>query len=361
MAANTTIPHDIMLNIFSRLPAKSICRFRCLSKLWSRIFSTTYFLNSVNSQLHRKPDEQSVIFITRPREIIKTIDKIQLNAVSRTIDFKPSHGWFKILGSCDGLILLQTFECRVFLINPVTVEILEVPPATENRIRTHKYGFGYDPWNDEYKIVEARYSMPFVEKSKMAVEVYNVKQRVWKRVEDSPFIPSPSRYSHSAYLNGKIHWLVEKTVEAGDGYSTIAAFDLASEAFKEIPLPSGISLNRIIWQCKLVVFEGWLCIVESKCDSKNDIWIMKQYEVAESWTKYTFFGDFFGKNLKPLCSIKDDEMLLSSLNKLQVYNFNELSLRDAVIDAGPHTVVYDEAWPFVGSILSPSVGSRLSE
>ncbi|EYU38102.1 hypothetical protein ABFS82_06G156300 [Erythranthe guttata] len=356
MAANTTIPHDIMLDIFSRLPAKSICRFKCLSKVWSRMFSTTYF---VNSQLHRKPDEESVIVISR--ENIQTIDNIQLNAVSRTIDFKPSHDWFRILGSCDGLILLQTFECRVFLINPVTVEILEVPPATENRIRTYKYGFGYDPCNDEYKIVEARYSMPFVEKSKMAVEVYNVKHGFWKRVEDSPFIPCPTRNSHSAFLNGKIHWLVEKTVEAGDDYSTIAAFDLASEAFKEIALPSGISLNRIIWQCKLVVFEGCLCIVESKSNSENDIWSMKQYGVAESWIKYTFFGDFFGKNLKPLCSIEDgDEILLSSLNKLQFYNLNELSLRDAVIDAGPHTV-YEEAWPFVGSILSPSVGSRLSE
>ncbi|KAL8051588.1 hypothetical protein ABFX02_06G157400 [Erythranthe guttata] len=279
------------------------------------MFSTTHF---VNSHSDRKPDEESVIFISRSREKIQTIDKIEFNAVSRPIEIKPTHDWFKVLGSCDGLILLQTFECRIFLINPVTVEILEVPPATENRRRTYKYGFGYDPSNDEYKIVEARYSKPPIEKSNMnmAVDVYYVNQGFWKRVEDSPV--------HSV---------------------TIAAFDLAREVFDEIPLPSGISLKRIIWRCKLVVFEGCLCLVESKCNSENDLWTMKEYWVAESWTKYTFFDG--------------DEMLLSSLNKLQFYNLKELSLRDDLIDAGPDTV-YDEAWPFVGSIISPSVGSRLS-
>ncbi|KAL7109195.1 hypothetical protein ACP275_06G160100 [Erythranthe tilingii] len=181
--ANPTIPHDIMLDIFSRLPAKSIGEFRCLSKLWRKIFSTTHF---VNSHFDRKPDEESVIFISRSREKIQTIDKIEFNAVSRPIEIKPTHDWFKVLGSCDSLILLQTFESQIFLINPVTVEILEVPPATEKRRRTYKYGFGYDPSNDEYKIVEARYSKPPIEKSNMAVDVYYVNQGFWKRVEDSP-------------------------------------------------------------------------------------------------------------------------------------------------------------------------------
>ncbi|KAL1205014.1 putative F-box protein [Cardamine amara subsp. amara] len=40
-----SIPTDLILEIFSRLPAKSVARFRCLSKLWWSMLSRPYFTN----------------------------------------------------------------------------------------------------------------------------------------------------------------------------------------------------------------------------------------------------------------------------------------------------------------------------
>ncbi|CAA7045649.1 unnamed protein product [Microthlaspi erraticum] len=39
----TTIPTDLIIEIFSRLPGKSIARFRCLSKLWSSTLRRPFF------------------------------------------------------------------------------------------------------------------------------------------------------------------------------------------------------------------------------------------------------------------------------------------------------------------------------
>ncbi|KAL8051585.1 hypothetical protein ABFX02_06G157000 [Erythranthe guttata] len=283
--ANPDLPEDILLEIFSQLPAKSIGK--C-----------------------------SLIFISESLAI-HTIDKIEYDAVSRPIEIKPpQHKWYRVVGSCDGLVLLQTNESGIFLLNPVTLQLTKVPPATEKTRNTHKYGFGYDSSIDEYKIVEA------------------VKRRIWKRVDDSPYIPCPLGRNHGAFLNGAIHWLADKLVVSGDGYSTIAAFDLACEVFDEIPLPSGISLEQIVWRCELVVFDSCLCLVESKWNSENDLWTMKEYGVAESWAKFSFRGIFCWKYLKPVCYIEDGEiMLLSSSENLDFYNLKERTMRDDIVDS----------------------------
>ncbi|XP_020866668.1 F-box protein At1g31080-like isoform X2 [Arabidopsis lyrata subsp. lyrata] len=38
-----SIPIDLILEILSRLPSKSIARFRCLSKLWGSMLRQPYF------------------------------------------------------------------------------------------------------------------------------------------------------------------------------------------------------------------------------------------------------------------------------------------------------------------------------
>ncbi|ESQ33461.1 hypothetical protein EUTSA_v10009794mg, partial [Eutrema salsugineum] len=39
-----TIPMDLIPEIFSKLPAKSMARFRCVSKLWGSIHRRLFFV-----------------------------------------------------------------------------------------------------------------------------------------------------------------------------------------------------------------------------------------------------------------------------------------------------------------------------
>uniref|UniRef100_A0A0D3AH10 F-box domain-containing protein n=2 Tax=Brassica oleracea TaxID=3712 RepID=A0A0D3AH10_BRAOL len=39
------IPEDLMIEIAARLPAKSVMRFKCISKFWSSLPLSTHFCN----------------------------------------------------------------------------------------------------------------------------------------------------------------------------------------------------------------------------------------------------------------------------------------------------------------------------
>ncbi|CAN6816846.1 unnamed protein product, partial [Brassica oleracea var. botrytis] len=56
------IPLDLALEILSRLPAKSIMRYRCVSKLWSSSITLTYFINSFASRSSKQPRSLLLIF-----------------------------------------------------------------------------------------------------------------------------------------------------------------------------------------------------------------------------------------------------------------------------------------------------------
>ncbi|CAH8355504.1 unnamed protein product [Eruca vesicaria subsp. sativa] len=56
------IPFDLTLEILSRLPAKSIMRYRCVSKLWSSFTTLPSFINSFTSRSTSRPPRLLLTF-----------------------------------------------------------------------------------------------------------------------------------------------------------------------------------------------------------------------------------------------------------------------------------------------------------
>ncbi|KAL8051773.1 hypothetical protein ABFX02_06G170600 [Erythranthe guttata] len=338
--ANPFIPDEILLEIFSRLPAKSIVKYRSLSKKWRTILSTKHF---VKSHLARKPHQESFIYISSEYLTVHSIDKIEGAAavVSRKIELPNK--CMRVVGSCDGLVLLRNDEGGIFLLNPVTLQFASVLPASPTQALIHfKFGFGYDSSVDDYKIF--RYYVRDLIVPGVFLDVYYVRGGFWKSVENPAYIPNHFEIGHGAFLNGAIHWLATKPVELD---YRITAFDFAREVFDEIPLPIRIDEDGIVLRYKLVVFDGCLCLVKYKMNSGTDVWIMKEYGMAESWTKYDFRGE-----LKPFCYIHGGEdVLVSKSESLHFYNLKERKSRSVVVDGG--AVMLKEGCMFVGSIVSP--------
>lgn len=110
------------------------------------------------------------------------------------------------------------------------------------------------------------------------------------------------------YFNERLHWLCwSGCVGLEHGSNVIVAFDLSDEIFKEVQLPASLSYYEIVYH-QMEILAGCLCVVWAS-SYRNEVWMMKEYEVRESWTKYT---------IDPLCDsqvwmmLAEDEFLLKT-------------------------------------------------
>ncbi|XP_059663823.1 F-box protein CPR1-like [Cornus florida] len=76
----------------------------------------------------------------------------------------------------------------------------------------------------------------------------------------------------------------------------ILSFDMASEVFGEMVLP-GCVANGIGLQMSISVFGESLSLFEYDSFGGCSIWVMKEYGIAESWTKLFSFKSYIRKVL----------------------------------------------------------------
>lgn len=152
-------------------------------------------------------------------------------------------------------------------------------------------------------------------------------------------------------MNGAIHWLASSRER---GYrSVIAAFGFADEVFDEMPLPSGVDVDKFVFY-ELVVLKGCLCMVDAPFNWEMDVWIMKEYGVGESWTKFRIDAISEFDIVKPMCFVGDEEVvLLTEGESLVVYNVKEKTLGDMVVDGVP--AMFIDGGTFIGSLVSPAL------
>ncbi|KAL3648715.1 hypothetical protein CASFOL_005118 [Castilleja foliolosa] len=361
--ALSDLPEEILFDIFSRLPTKSIGKFRTLSNTWRNLLSTPHFIKShlvFQNTLHK-----SLILISPSPPAIRCVETISGDTVSRELELDLQGLCCELLGSCDGLVLLKNKEAEVFLVNPITMEQSKIPDApvtVVNNNNTVLYGLGYDSVVDDYKVVAVFYLMPdneilidpdYIEPDYVdtLVYVYYVKTGVWKKIESSLLhFGLPVNFS-GTLLNGAIHWLTSKSRDC----AVIAALDLESEVYFEIPAPTVADVNNLFFG-SLSVLGGCLCVIDPfSSNVKSDAWIMKDYGAAESWSKLTLSGSCFGDFCQPLCFIggrEEELVVLVQGPRLVVYNVKEGAFKDMVVDRVPGKFV--GGGTFVESLVSPA-------
>jgi len=114
-----------------------------------------------------------------------------------TAKFEMPIDWgytIEVMGCVNGLLLLHKFRSplqkwestEMILCNPLIAKALIIPPSPESlqlgRGTRADLGFGYDPWNDDYKVVAAAHSECG---GIMSLEFYSVKRGSWKNVNET--------------------------------------------------------------------------------------------------------------------------------------------------------------------------------
>ncbi|XP_062000664.1 F-box/kelch-repeat protein At3g06240-like [Rosa rugosa] len=373
---NLYLPPEIMDDILLWLPAKSLCRFKCVSKPWKAMISDTHF---VKRHINRATENKDV-FLQRRRviftdaadnglytldldEFLKNHKHVLLKnhaadtdngidndddeedeqVAATKLDYiyreQPSVR-VPFFHSCNGLILLELSDLELYLVNPATSESkhLAKPPLDYYEFHNynyHLYGFGFDSSSSQYQLVQGDICIHdddiFLGWWGTWFSVYNFETDSWRHKLSSPhpYIPASSqmhRNENGVMLNGRFHWLMKslKRYNYDDEAFVIVALDAPLIRTREIPLPPELSSGSQL--VKLGAFREWLCITLATvephhAETYSEFWVMKEYGVRESWTKMRVSIPYAELSHSGFWTESHDLMVFGE--RLILYNFDE--------------------------------------
>nr|XP_027122032.1 putative F-box protein At1g47790 [Coffea arabica] len=133
------VPQELIIDVLLRLPAKSVGKFRCISKSWRSLLSDPVFIKAhLDLHLHHP---QKFILSSSPPTKKSTLSTLSFNPTGsfdndgvskklRLLENKLIGA--TIVGSCNGLVLVSKFKRRspdtkYYLMNPTTMELVGIP------------------------------------------------------------------------------------------------------------------------------------------------------------------------------------------------------------------------------------------
>ncbi|KAK6130395.1 hypothetical protein DH2020_035805 [Rehmannia glutinosa] len=280
---NTFLPSDIIFNILTKLPVKSLCRFKVVCREWNVLISSQDF---VKEHLCHAKDMKNLAFqkfmylgvrFSISKVFSRVFDFSTLNKVPLALPFGDKHVNAEILASCDGLVLLYKGRRIYVLWNPSTGAQREFSGLHMNilvRSCCRLYGIAYDASINVYKVIAAARISNTREST--VITVYNCRTGTCTYSKGFPYWMYRSQ--QGVMVNEVPHWLVSHREGVG---CAIVYYDFASETFKEVPKPEWA---ENVSEVDLRAHNGMLCLIHFKRGCA-DIWVMENYGQLESWTK----------------------------------------------------------------------------
>ncbi|CAA7030997.1 unnamed protein product [Microthlaspi erraticum] len=247
------IPVDLLIEIFSQLPLKSIDRFRCVSKFWGYILRRPDFTELFLTKSSTRPRllftievDEKLLFYSSPQPQ-NPDDNSTLVATPYDTSF-PKYVPFDECSTVCGLALLHSYyerQGRVFC-NPVTRDFLTLPklllkdrstlpqvkarsnPDTEVKYEISRISLGYDPISKQFKVL-CMTSSPCGRLTNHQVLTLESGKRLWRRIECQFHFTGIRRLSEEICINGVLYfraWLGHSCV--------VVCFDVRSEKFSFI-------------------------------------------------------------------------------------------------------------------------------
>ncbi|KAL3628728.1 hypothetical protein CASFOL_027774 [Castilleja foliolosa] len=303
--ADCVLPQDIMFNIVTRLPVKSIHRFKAVCKPWCNLFATPKFMKSHHAQLSQNPKNQSLL-------IYSFFDEKGGNTMSlckiEPIEEKPihlDHPYPKHLyesdfvGCCNGLVCLA----YPMHLHPMPGQWIELWNPALNLSKSVPFqnfylrgptlvsiGFGYDDEKDDFKLVRIVHVMDRKrnqgKKAIKGVQVYSANSNCWVTISVG-FQFSVLMTKNQAIVNGNPYW-VGKVEEK----NVLVMFDVRKMVFKTVPL-TGLNLSE--GEHAKVPFVDWKGSIAAFICKKNDervlsldVWVFDS--LGKIWIKNRSFG-----------------------------------------------------------------------
>ncbi|XVE81272.1 hypothetical protein DITRI_Ditri15bG0050400 [Diplodiscus trichospermus] len=282
------LPHEIIVNILSRLPVKTLLRSNCVCKPWRSLISDPHFarLQLIQLQKNSNVNLHQVLLSSNPlvsmdyeaynggEDESKVMSELEYPAAMK----KDSDYDVDLVGSCDGLVCLLLDDEEFISWNPSTRESRALPETTSVLDATFSYGLGYDFSTDDYKLV--RVCCPINVSDQTKVEILSLKTNIWRATSHLP--TGIEVNGNGIFLNGSLHWLAKKVISQTK-IVIIVSFSLAEEKFQEVvAAPDHLEENNV---AVLGISGDCLCLFFECNEGLYEGWLRKEYGVKSSWTR----------------------------------------------------------------------------
>ncbi|XP_073143919.1 F-box protein At3g07870-like [Henckelia pumila] len=323
-----SLPSEIISCILSRLPIRALVGCKSVCKRWFQILSAPDFakchlsLSNPGLVVYQFEDDEYSCKIFEFDDVSE-LQKHDLhyNLVQkfdpRSFVTSPDAS-IVIQGSVNGFLFLREISTEfdsLYICNPITREYITLsqPNFIVQDAYNRDYGFGLSSTSGQYKVVCNNYQDVMCPCSDISTKsgecfVYTIGTGSWRSVApvDGPF---QSLYcSMGVFLNGNLHWLVQDS----NCYHFISCFDLETEIFQPFsalpPYPSHFPDSR-----SLSVLHDCLCICQNVSWDTIVIWMMKEYQVEESWSQQYVIPIMFqttSEIMYPIKVFKDGDILI---------------------------------------------------
>jgi len=349
------LPHELVSNILSRLPARELVKSKLVCKTWYHLITDSHFTTnyySFHNQLQNQ--EEHLLVIRRP--YISSL-KTTISLLSSTFNDPKKHVsssvlnppeqynsehkyWSEIIGPCNGIYLLQGNPN--VLMNASLQQFKALPEShltDSNGIYslTDYASFGFDPKTNDYKVVVLKdlwlKETDERQKGYWTAELYSLNSNSWKKL-DAKTLPLPIEICGSSsssssrvytYVNNCCHWwsFVNDHESQGMKQDFVLSFDIVNEVFRKIKVPRICESSQETF-VTLAPFEesstiGFIVNPVRGNVKHFDVWVMRDYWDEDSWIKQYSVGSieleidrlmgFIGSN-RFLWKCSDDELVL---------------------------------------------------
>ncbi|CAL5376504.1 unnamed protein product [Camellia sinensis] len=294
---------DLLTEILLRLPAKSLIRFKSVSKNWLHLISDSHFAVNHSRRIRNSSMISGLFFyFDYSRSELHSVSlHAHPNRSLPTLSFLDAVGGdrpFRIRSACNGLILCQSYQivCNRFrknyvVCNPTTQKFTLLPQLDCLSLSCELWGvyLAFDPSKSpHYKVVFFRPCYQF--------DIYSSETASWKQITVSECEPLGDCLE-GVFWNGAIHWLSHEDVHF--------RFDVDEEKLIKThnpPSPKILSMakTRYFGECG-----GHLLLIQMRLRNAMGFRILEMDRVSFHWIVKCRV------NLRPLISVfpeihKDD-------------------------------------------------------
>ncbi|XP_058223457.1 putative F-box/kelch-repeat protein At3g17570 [Rhododendron vialii] len=318
MAIVDELPQDLLMEILSRLPVKSLLQLKSVSKgLYVLIQNPSFIsLHHTRARIYcclsivvRTPNnnasQRSLYISPDPTTSIEHLD----------LSFTWPHlnKEFIRQTSCNGLMCLST-DSNIVICNPATKECRLLPQPPYHAWRTNYLGFAFDSKTSDYKVVRL-VSLSETTLVDHKIQIYGMRADSWKAIATAvPNHDFTVNHQPCTSLDGVFYWL---SCVSSTCVCAIDALNTVEGSFERRSLPVVVSSDE---QINLCLLNDSLAFVERKYDNQQtrlDVWLMDQLGVEEFWTKKCTIGPLLGGHI-PFGFRPNSEVLMTMCKTSQI-------------------------------------------
>uniref|UniRef100_A0ACD6A4A8 Uncharacterized protein n=1 Tax=Avena sativa TaxID=4498 RepID=A0ACD6A4A8_AVESA len=241
VTAASLFTDDLILEILSRLPARSVRRFKCVSMPWRDLIA---------DPVHRKKLPQTLagfLYRARRHHFVSVSDSAAQVDLSLTF-LQPKYKYIDYVDTCNGLLLCacseNNEECHYVVCNPATERWIELPPrpqAFSDGFEYCAFCLAFDPKvSSHFHVLEFGETFMDVGSCVTGVNIFSSQTGAWIHRDCGLVEQFTTRFDEfsSVFFGGMLHLVGKLDPVKIYNEPALLVVDMEGKAWKTIPLPS---------------------------------------------------------------------------------------------------------------------------